>query len=94
MLGEDVAYQWRCDHSSPGEHTIRCLWVWHWCDHHLWVGREGYDANPGEYVRWMPTGVGAHDLISVDPLHIEASVYWPDCCGMHGFIRGGQWASV
>lgn len=86
MLGDKVAYSWTC--GAEHDHTIDCLWVWHDCDLNLrpvdphWTSR---------YVGWKPTGVGAHDLISVSPLHIEASVYWPACCGMHGWIRDGRW---
>ncbi|HUX70402.1 MAG TPA: hypothetical protein VMV41_07830 [Cellulomonadaceae bacterium] len=68
--------------------------VWHWCDHHLWAGRDHYDEHRDEYIGWTPAGAGAHDVISLDPLHLEPSVYWPDCCGMHGFIRDGQWVGV
>lgn len=88
MLGDKVAYSWTCDLLIDHEHTIECLWVWHDCDLNLnpvpihWTHR---------YKGWQPTGVAAHDLISVDPLHIEASVYWPACCGMHGWIRDGKW---
>lgn len=70
------------------------LLVWHWCDHHLWTGRSGFDADPDSYRMWTPAAVGAHDLISLDPLHLEPSVYWPDCCGLHGFIRGGVWTDA
>lgn len=33
---------------------------------------------------------GPHTLVSLDPLHVEASVLcqW---CGLHGFIRDGKW---
>lgn len=70
------------------------LLIWHWCDHHNWAGRSGYDREPEEYLRWVPTGVGAHTLVSKDPLHIEPSINWPDCCGLHGFIRDGLWVGV
>lgn len=70
------------------------VYVWHWCDHHLWAGRKGYDAHPEDFVFWVPTGTAAHTLVSIDPLHLEPSVYWPDCCGLHGFIREGRWTGV
>ncbi|MGV8973627.1 MAG: hypothetical protein ACOH10_15010 [Rhodoglobus sp.] len=74
---------------------LRVLYVWHWCDHHLWAGRDHYDAHREEYPDcWSPGGVGAHDLISTDPLHLEPSVYWPDCCGMHGWVRDGRWTDA
>lgn len=84
-IGDKVAYSWDSD-----EH----LTVWHWCDHHLWAGRAGYDADPTRYWYWTPAGVGGHTLVSREPLHLEPSLYWPDCCGMHGFIRDGKWISV
>ena len=86
-LGPKVA--WTKDPASE-----RVLFVWHWCDHHLWAGRGHYDSHKDEYIGWFPAGVGAHDLVSLDPLHLEPSVYWPDCCGMHGFIHGGAWIDV
>lgn len=92
MLGDKVAYSWTCNQEDVDHaHTIECLWVWHDCDLSV-------DPLPKErahwtylYKGWKPTGVGKHDLISIDPLHIEASVYWPGCCGMHGWIRDGVW---
>ena len=91
MLGEKVAYSWTCEPEEGHQHAIECLWVWHNCDLNL---------NPVDkhwtslYTGWKPSGVGAHDLISVDPLHIEASVYWPACCGIHGWIRDGKWTDA
>lgn len=93
-LGPLVAYGWNRCNDAPHEHTIECLYVWHWCDHHLWTGRSHFDAHREEYRFWAPAGVGAHDLISIKPLHLEASVYWPGCCGMHGWIRDGAWVGV
>lgn len=97
-LGERVAYSWGMPASAdPATHvpTIDDLIVWHDCTHSVWR------ADPTKppalidvYDGWHPTGVGAHDLIAVDPLHIEASVYWPDCCGMHGWIRDGRWTDA
>jgi hypothetical protein len=83
-----VAYSWTCGDDNH-EHTIDCLWVWHNCDGSLLDPEAGKD-----YRGWMPSGVGLHTLISIEPLHIEASVYWPACCGLHGFIRNGRWESV
>lgn len=90
-LGPLVAYSW----TSDGR-TINDLWIWHWCEHPLWEGRgkTEFEAHRDDYRFWSPAGVGAHDLITVDPLHIEASVYWPDCCGLHGWIRDGRWTDA
>lgn len=92
-VDEKVAYSWgRCEHVEDVAHihTIDCLWVWHDCDQTL--GAE--TVAPGQRFGWRPAGVSAHTLISIEPLHLEASVYWPDCCGMHGFIRDGRWVSA
>lgn len=84
-----VAYAWNASAAAP--FTIDDLLVLHECDNHLsgWTG-EDLAAFSG----WQMTGVGAHDLISVSPLHIEASVYWPSCCGLHGWIRDGRWTDA
>jgi hypothetical protein len=91
MLGEKVAYSWVCDpdtrDDATHEHGIRCLWVWHDCDQNL-------DPVNTHGVGWKPTGVNAHTFHAADPLHIEASVYWPSCCGLHGWIRDGKWADA
>lgn len=90
VVGPLVAYEF-----NPSSHLGHGgLVIWHWCDHHLWAGREHYDTHREEYYFWVPTGVGAHQLVSSEPLHLEPSLYWPDCCGLHGFIRTGTWFSV
>lgn len=91
-----VAYSWTCSEKDDPEHlhTINCLWVWHKCDMNLDMERVKHAKRTDDVIGWKPTGVGAHDLISSNPLHIEASVYWPSCCGLHGFIRDGRWVSV
>lgn len=93
MLSDKVAYSWTCQEQNDSihSHSINCLWIWHDCDRNL--------DPPGDhwtdiYTGWKPTGVGLHDLISSDPLHIEASIYWPKCCGMHGWIRDGKYIDV
>lgn len=93
VLGDKVAYQWKCASKDPDnhKHVIGCLWIWHDCDQNLDPVDDHWTS---KYVGWQPTGVAAHDLISVDPLHIEASVYWPGCCGLHGWIRDGRWVDV
>lgn len=47
----------------------------------------------GGYVSWRHVGAmkaSGHQLITVDPLHIEASLACRSC-GSHGFIRNGMW---
>lgn len=93
-LGGGVAYDWaRCNRGDdhPGEqHTIHCLYVWHDCPKIL--GPE--TVAPGDTFGWRATGVGLHTLVQESPLTITASVYWPECCGLHGFITDGAWRSV
>ena len=93
LVGEKVAYSWTCNIKGH-VHTIRCLWIWHDCDMNLDMERVKNAKRIDDAVGWKPGGVGLHTLISSNPLHIEASVVWPDCCGMHGFIRDGKWVPV
>lgn len=83
-----VAYSWVCHEEH--EHEITCLWIWHDC---AMILGEGTVA-PGEAYGWRPTGVRTHTWVSAEPVHIEPSVYWPECCGLHGFVRDGEWISA
>jgi hypothetical protein len=60
--------------------------VWHWCTQEHWRDRELFSGP-----RWAASGVGLHTLVALDPIHLEPSLYWPDCCGKHGFLREGRW---
>lgn len=60
------------------EDVLETVLVWHWCP---------------ELVRWRASHVGEHTLVAVDPLHLEPSLLW-ECCGRHGWIRGGRWADA
>lgn len=95
-IADNVAYTLDDGPAFAGddEWGVDRLLVWHWCDHHLWAGREAYDEHPEKYLGWVPANVAAHTLVSRDPLHLEPSLLWADCCGTHGFLRGGQWAGV
>lgn len=75
---------------GPHHHSITCLWIWHDCPAILGPTT----VAPGATFGWMPTGVGLHTLVQVDPLTIRASVVWPECCGLHGFITDGAWQPV
>lgn len=78
-LGDDrVWVSWDSEFNRDDEPLL-----WHWCTRRGW----GPDASPG----WAAAGGSGHDLIQCDPLTLSPSVYWPDCCGMHGFITDGQW---
>jgi len=75
--------------------TIEDLLVWHYCDRSVWLKDPEKDPQAARSMEgFTPAGVGLHELISVEPLHLEPSLYWPTCCGMHGFIREGKWVSV
>jgi hypothetical protein len=96
-VGELVAYEWTTEghwlhrsHDGPCQQDIDHLYVWHDCGKLL--GPES--VAPGERYGWCPAGVGAHTLVQVEPLTITASVYWPACCGLHGFITDGVWRGV
>ena len=81
----DICITWAWGYERPH------LLVWHWCDRSVWLRRPGQDpalATPA----WNPAGVAAHTLVNREPLHLEPSLLWADCCGMHGFIRDGQWS--
>ncbi len=52
--------------------------VWHWCP---------------PLRLWRAARVSAHELVSVQPLHLEPSLLW-NCCGKHGWIRGGGWVDA
>lgn len=52
---------------------------WHWCTTRS---------------LWESAGTGGHDLIQREPLHLEPSLHWPECCGLHGWVRQGSWQDV
>lgn len=84
----DIAFTWTC--GLEHQHTIDCLWVWHDCPAVLPAGT----AASGEALGWVPWGMGLHTLVQQQPLTITASVYYYECCGLHGFITNGQWIGV
>lgn len=90
---DKVAYSWGAIQGVPDEpKTIAHLLIWHNCDKSIWrTDPKKIQELIDDYVGWHPAGVGLHTLVSVDPLHLEPSLLWPDCCGMHGFIRDGAW---
>ena len=51
---------------------------WHWC---------------ATKAKWMAFDTPNHNLVCGSPLHLEPSLLWP-CCGLHGFVHNGEWASV
>lgn len=60
---------------SPDEDAGNHPTVWHWCT---------------TSQRWQARGTRNHDVLSLDPLHLEPSLLW-NCCGKHGWIRNGEW---
>lgn len=79
-----VWVSWDSAFNQPGEPLI-----WHWCS---MENRRGDEHPIKPY--WAASGVGKHTLVSRDPLHLEPSIYWPDCCGLHGFLRNGHWETA
>ena len=74
--------------------------IWHWCDRSVFLAQrdlsqpEGSKANRMAWwyePQWVPAGCRAHQMLSRDPLHLEPSLVWPDCCRKHGWIRNGIW---
>lgn len=95
---DKIAYSWSIPSGAdPDTHVqnIRDLLVWHDCDKNVWRGDPSKEQSLiDSYMGWHPAGVALHTLVAVEPLHIEASVYWPTCCGMHGWIRDGKWSDA
>lgn len=96
-LGSGVWASWAAPWSKPSD--VRPI-IWHWCTRSVFIAK--HEANdPSEDRRmlewydpqWVPAGVNGHDFISREPLHVEPSLLWSDCCGLHGWIRGGKWVS-
>lgn len=76
-LGGEVF--WRPMPSEDGTVvTIGQLLFYHWC-----TGLQ----------RWAIWHVSDHDLVSLEPIHLEPSLLWP-CCGKHGYVRGGAWVDA
>lgn len=94
--GDNIYITWFNKDGQPESHPH----LWHWCDKSGWIAarRKAGDPEPKhpdtDRPQWMLAGSNAHQVLSRDPLHLEPSVYWPDCCGTHGFIRNGVWEGV
>ncbi|MDX3527145.1 hypothetical protein P1P75_11995 [Streptomyces sp. ID05-39B] len=80
-LNDDIYYGWLANEPNPT--------FWHWCKTLEGVPPE-HKVHEG---CWVAAGTGAHTLVSRDPLHLEPSLLW-NCCGIHGFVRNGQWVSA
>lgn len=90
-IGPGVAYGFgRCYQGEGHDHGKECLWIWHFCT--LKLGPTS--VSPGSNFGWRPSGVDGRTLESLHPLTLTPSVYWPECCGKHGFITMGQYYDV
>jgi hypothetical protein len=73
---------------EPESHPV----LWHWC--------EPKNEEAAAYCRkgtaphWCPWGTAAHTVVQREPLTLTPSVYWPGCCGMHGFVTDGVYRGV
>ncbi|RIH58316.1 hypothetical protein D3C59_30070 [Streptomyces sp. SHP22-7] len=77
---EDIYYGWIDQQPNPV--------FWHWCAALADVPEERTVSG-----QWVAAGTEAHTLVSSDPLHLEPSLLWP-CCGLHGWVRNGQWEAA
>lgn len=74
-LTDDIYYGWVGGHANPV--------FWHWCapvDPELTASG----------TRWVAANTEGHTLVAREPLHLEPSLLW-ECCGVHGFVRAGEW---
>lgn len=84
-LGDDVHRWGWWPWNDHGESHNDIMWV-HRCraaDGHEWLSPGRIDISTGQ----------KHQLISRDPLHVEASVLCA-ICGDHGWIRDGRWVAA
>ncbi|KPI31335.1 hypothetical protein OV320_2551 [Actinobacteria bacterium OV320] len=80
-LNDDIYYGWLPHETNP--------MFWHWCK-----ALEDVPADRKVLKGcWVAAGTGVHTLVSREPLHLEPSLLW-NCCGLHGFVRDGEWVSV
>ncbi|MFI6249058.1 hypothetical protein [Streptomyces sp. NPDC051016] len=75
-LTDDIYFGWLSE-----ENPI----FWHRCAALADVPEEHTVSGP-----WVAAGTSLHTLVSRDPLHLEPSLLW-NCCGLHGYVRSGQW---
>ncbi|KUN34842.1 hypothetical protein AQJ30_27630 [Streptomyces longwoodensis] len=77
LLTDGIFYGWLEHETNP--------FFWHWCPTYAGLP-EKKKVSGG----WVGAGTSAHTLVSREPLHLEPSLLW-QCCGTHGFVRGGEW---
>lgn len=88
-LGDRVWVSW----AGPFNRSDEPL-IWHFCDRSVIKQRDTGRLSEWYEPQWVPVGVQGHTLVAREPLHLEPSILWPDCCGKHGFIREGRWQGV
>lgn len=72
--------------------------LWHWCDRSV-IKQKDTDRLPEWYeFQWVLVGVSAHTQLAGPPitlapteLTLDPSVYWPQCCNKHGYLKQGNW---
>ncbi|GGX99720.1 hypothetical protein [Streptomyces fructofermentans] len=79
-LTDDVYYGWL-------EHEVTPVF-WHRC-----AALADVPAEHTVHGRWVAAGTSGHTLVAREPLHLEPSLLWK-CCGLHGWVRDGQWTSA
>lgn len=88
-LSDELYASWFTDGAGNEEsHPI----LWHWCIPKDEAGAS--HCRKGLPPHWCPWGTRAHTVVSKDPLTLSPSVYWPGCCGMHGFVTEGCYRGV
>lgn len=92
-LSDDLYATWSLNNDRPT--------LWHWCTKANWIAKRRAEGKPDpepetriDDPQWAAAGSGGHGMPSRDPLTLTPSVYWPDCCGMHGFVTDGIYKSV
>lgn len=79
--GSDDIWVMVGDDVKPGDKGAD-VWIYHW--------HTPSNAAP----RWQAAGCGLHDVISVEPLHLEASLACENGCPSRGRIRDGRWTNA
>ncbi len=80
-LNDDIYFGWLANEPNPT--------FWHWCR-----ALEGVPADQKVHDGcWVAARTSSHQLIAREPLHLEPSLLWK-CCGLHGWVRNGRWASA
>lgn len=79
-LTDDIYFGWLENEPAPT--------FWHWCAALADVSDDRLVSG-----RWVAAGTSAHTLVSREPLHLEPSLLW-SCCGLHGWVRNGQWTGA